>query len=761
MQEEVRNVVLSYLRAQEVPFVWRDGFVDVPDARRISELASGRPSLSLTFDREVAALLPDVDYVTFGHPLFDQILEKLRDTAVFVERFYGLDVHAVLGDGDIPFLTWQDHVPGASTTPYVEPPRTIEADILYVRLQLDIESDFRHVETFGIPVDLAANAVVPERAAVARRSPQRIPSDLALREVPEGGFERAIARACDHARSAAGSLLEVKRAEAEKRMTLELAAAREGGLSTGQVAHLERELGRKYNVTARLQVVGVERWLVHVGLQFTVRLLEWAPDAVFSIRYDHEARRTHVEATGKTGTPDASTHLRLCWAKHADDDRAPLEPCSECGKRFCSRHVATCDASGARSCDAELGTCDDQEHGGRRVLRRLVRPIGSQTYCPKHVGVCADCGASQWTRQLATCASSKAVICFQCSIKCGECGELVSVRRAPRCGRSDVALCAEHAVRCAEPECCRIVAPTQLLTVEGGRYCREHVGRCADGHAALLRGLSTCEVSKLQLCAKHIDVCSCKRMVARQLMVPSAASRKSTCPECRVECADCKRSFLAVETETCARTKRPVCKEDVRVCQHANCGKKVRRTTAIAFDGRIVCRLHALPCPENLEHSTLEDLLRGCNDAPCGNRVCPSGDHTCERCMGPICSTHVHWALGEKLLRTCPGCLFKGAACARCGAPLAMETTCPLCSRITSLQFHEPPEVPEAVRVACELDGVARGRQWRWVRSNVAQLWEQRVGVRLERFLVLANDSTVYRSTGGVVEGFFSMMKGS
>src|SRR5690606_5871686 len=132
--------------------------------------------------------------------------------------------------------------------------------------------------------------------------------------------------------------------------------------------------------------------------------------------------------------------------------------------------------------------------------------------------------------------------------------------------------------------CRRTAAVSRLIDVDGGAYCPEHVFECAAGHNALRAKLCHCAVSGDDLCDQHVDTCSCSRVVARELILPSAASRRNTCPSCQVACVDCGRFFLEEETGRCGLSREATCLEDLCDCGHAGCDLRIRRSKSLDFE---------------------------------------------------------------------------------------------------------------------------------------------------------------------------------
>jgi hypothetical protein len=694
MQDDVREIVLDYLRAREVPFSWHEGFVVVPDASAIPALASGRKSLYVTFDRESATLLPDVDYVTFGHPLLDRILDEVRSQHAYVERFFGTDLEKLRETG-IPYLTWQPLEPGCAV-PRVKKPRLRCEPLLVVRFQVDVEGDFRHVETFNVVVDLDAGRVAPERASVSRRPVQMVPAGFEPPVSPMATKD-ALLLALRTAREGCEKLVELKHVEAQERLAAELEKARLAGESRERLEHLDKELKRKYGVQARLRVVGTERWFVERRLEFPVRVEGWSDPESFTIHYDVETDRTVVELDGGQGTAQAPLHLRFCMAHHADALTSPLEPCTICNRRYCRDHLDKCVNSGVTLCGPCSTPCEE--------CRRPLNPPAA-----------------------LTCELTKARLCNSDSGAC----ELEA------CGR-------------------KIVRKSRLPVAKGKHYCDEHLFRCDAGELALVATAAVCDVTKAKICPEHTVTCSCDRKVSSEIVSKSAATGRPVCTTCQVICVECKRPFEKASTATCDRSSDGTCHGCLVACDYQGCGRRVKKSRSIDFEGRSVCAEHSVNCPVDQSHLTLKDQVRSCLVEGCTTRTCHRVEHACAGCSRSACPRHRHPAV-DGPTRFCPTCLVSVPRCPGCSAPKAAKGPCPLCEKLKLDSFRNDRDPPAEVLAR---SGMTRGKPWRRGSEGEAEIWECRVGFKLRRYVVLPGAPEIYESERGFLGAFVSMFSGS
>lgn len=656
MQDQVREIVLDYLRAQDVAFEWRRGFVHIPDARRIGALASGRPTLTFTFDRELAQARPELDFVTFGHPVFEQIREELKDSTAYTERYFGCErVHIYASEP--PYLRWDSqHSPPTRTEQVAR-----ECDqLLVLRFQLDIESDFRHQETFPVVVDLSTGEFAPAMASLAGKADHAKPPAFRCPAATVSEQE-AVQKATQHAAAEARHVLMVLQREADDRVREAVEAAKRSGNTQNYLEHYKNEQLSKARLLADLRLVAVERWFVEKRIELSVRVEGWPlAKPAFQVLYDVAGDSTYVPDIARKGTSKARLFLRICQAGHIDGEPEDLGSCAACGKHFCAEHLETCDVDGKPYCEQELASCSDTDHNGRVLATNLQALREGVTLCRLHRQPCGCCGEMAWKRELVECEVSQAVLCPACQRTCDQCNRVISVRLAVTCERSEGTFCSAHSATCSYETCKKKVGRPHLEELGDELLCREHLFSCHGDHRALVDVAQSCAITAAKVCPEHAATCrSCSRTVVSALTQASALSGTPVCPECLVRCAECTRPFGPEELGSCERSGVPLCPEDKQLCGLPGCALTVARSGTEEFDGARVCVDHLFDCEGG--HRALVDQRQECSAS--GVSICEEHRTECGGC-GEIVFTPVLFASEDSGTLLCPRC---GSACSDCG----------------------------------------------------------------------------------------------
>lgn len=661
MQADVRELVLGYMRAKGVAFGWQQGTVVVPDTSKIRAAASGRPELRLTFDRDLAQAIEGVDYVTFGHPVFEQIREELRQVTAYCERYWGSDQ---VDENNPPHVRW-----GARTPTISAATRTWD-ELLVVRFQLDVVSDFRHQETFAVVVDLETGKVAPEKARLCQHSPRSLP--LAFAPAPpriplDDAVEAAKAFADERRTAIVGAL----RIENAQRVAADLAKAAQGDQDAVATEHLRRELLAKARIQASLRALAIERWFVERELVYSVRVPGWstplqAADAV----HDPAKDRTTIRGWNLTASAAAPLLIHLCDHEHPTLDMPAS--CGSCGRHFCPTHLGRCDLTGEATCLSDLAPCDGGGHPGQ-VRRSLLVEVadGGGLVCPTHRAACAACARLFRASALAAGPHSNGDLCGSCRIECGDCGVLLRREGVDRCSQTEVALCAAHATCCAA--CAKTIRQSLAMEIEERAYCPEHVFSCSEGHRSLAEERVTCVETTAELCRRHALSCvECGSVLSSKAARRSGSSGEPLCSSCARECAQCRRPFRPAEVVACARSKAEVCADCRLTCDVSDCGQVVALDQTVEIDGRRVCAAHTFECA--MTHPAWLDRQVRCQTS--GRALCPDHVVRCGACEAEVAVDQVV-ASAETGRQLCPACR---GTCSTCSVNLerASLTSCAL-----------------------------------------------------------------------------------
>jgi hypothetical protein len=568
----VEDVVVGYLKLKEVPFHFREGYIEVPDARAIAAAASGRRSLLLSFDRETARALDDVELVSYGNFLLDEVVKELGGIVAYTEHF----VPAVLRDGaEVPNLSFA-RGPGRQAAARLTACGVRWGEALVFRYKLAIASDLKHEESFPVLVNIMTGAIEGWRLPRLERSPTARP----LANMP--GFRRALdpraahelARA--HVEKQVRPALALRRDEAEARLAAELERAR---TVPGLPANYAEDLRRKYALSAEVTLVAIERWRFPV-LEATVEIDGKGAAARIAVFHDPIAEQTALPACGLVLDATRTTALAPCAEGHLDiaAGAALLLTCAACDRDYCGAHARLCEDTGAAVCTATHGAVCAAPCGrfvsrdrltacafcscavcSRCTIRcatcaRAACPAHGATsragehFCQEHGEACKSCRGWFDKRQLAGCSVSgcDARRCGDCRLACIECAKLLCERHAARDDAAGSDLCPAHAHPC--DSCRRPTAPARrrLCRISGAEVCVAHFATCADcgrGHRVELGRGCSAKGCSARVCGTEEHACArCGKPVCDEHARPSDLDGTLYCATCTRMCGRCGAS---------------------------------------------------------------------------------------------------------------------------------------------------------------------------------------------------------------------------
>jgi superfamily II DNA or RNA helicase len=145
----------EFVAVESVPFVIKSIASEDRFKKRFGPLL--RSYSKMTFDKDIAFRNPDAEFVTFGHPLFESMLEwvdrelspELQKGAVFVDPEGNLDGYILFYEGEVRDGTGS--IAGKSLFAYYYDSRTVEVKTVSPTIMWDLtEGEVKHEQ----PVDL-------------------------------------------------------------------------------------------------------------------------------------------------------------------------------------------------------------------------------------------------------------------------------------------------------------------------------------------------------------------------------------------------------------------------------------------------------------------------------------------------------------------------------------------------------------------------------------------------------------------------------